>query len=146
MTRADAFVNLTYAVTLLAPLIAFLSFRIRRRETHRKVQATLVTVCWLAVLVLEARIRIEGGSGSFIAQAPADLHAWAKRLLLIHISGAVLTYLVWTGLAVTSWRRFGTRLPGTFSRTHRRLGWVVFGGLCFTAASATGMYALAFVA
>jgi hypothetical protein len=33
-------------------------------------------------------------------------------------------------------------LPGSFSRRHRQLGTAVFGGLCFTAASATGIFAL----
>ncbi len=143
MPRADAFVNFTYAVTLLAPCVAFYSFRLRR-EVHRKVQVGLVALCWLAVLVLETRIRLEGGSGSFIAQAPAGVQSTARALLLIHIGGAVLTYAVWTGLAVVSWRRFGGVLPGAFSKRHRLLGWCVFGGLCFTAASASGMYWLTF--
>jgi hypothetical protein len=57
----------------------------------------------------------------------------------------VATYGLWTGLTVASWRRFGTRLPGGFSRRHRRLGTLVFGGLCATAASATAVFMLAFV-
>lgn len=36
--------------------------------------------------------------------------------------------------------RGGGTLPGAFSRRHKRVGWVVLGGLGFTAASATGMY------
>ncbi|MBL8952015.1 MAG: hypothetical protein JNK82_14625 [Myxococcaceae bacterium] len=144
MTRADTFVNFTYAMTLLAPVVAFVSFRLPR-DVHRKVQVGLVTLCWLAVLVLEVRIRLEGGSGSFIAQAPTHLHGLARTLLRVHIGGAVLTYAVWSWLAVASWRRFRSALPGPFSRRHRLLGWSVFGGLCFTAASATGMYVLTFV-
>lgn len=144
MTRADAFVNFTFAVSLLAPCVAFYSFRLPR-EIHRKVQVALLCIAWLAVLVLETRIRLEGGSGSFISQAPVELQPWARRLLMIHISGAVLSYALWTGLAVVSWRRFRTKLPGPFSPRHRLLGRVVFAGLCFDAASATGMYALAFV-
>jgi hypothetical protein len=95
--------------------------------------------------VLETRIRLEGGSGSFIAQAAPELQPWARRLLAIHITGAVLSYGLWTGLAIASWRRFSKVLPGPFSPRHRRLGWLVFGGLCFDAVSATGMYVLAFV-
>lgn len=148
MTRADAFVNFTYLTTLIAPIAAFASFRLaraRRHPVHRNLQLFLVGLCWVAVLVLETRIRLEGGSGSFIAQAPTALQRWARSLLLIHIGGAVITYLLWSGLAVVSFRRFRTRLPGDFSRLHRRLGLSVFAGLCFTAVSATGMYVLAFV-
>nr|UXE44841.1 hypothetical protein Hi04_10k_c3807_00006 [uncultured bacterium] len=149
MTRADAFVNFTYAVTLLAPLGALYSFRLaraRRHTHHRALQLGLVTLCWLAVLLLEARIRLAGGSGSFLRQAPEALQPWGRGLLLVHITFAVATYALWTGLAVISFRRFTTQLPGRFSRLHRTLGRVAFGGLCFTALSATGMYLIAFVA
>lgn len=145
MTRADAFVNFTFAVSLLAPAIAFVSFRLPR-DVHRKVQIALLCLAWAAVLVLETRIRLEGGSGSFISHAPVDLQPWARRLLMIHITGAVLSYALWSWLAVASWRRWQKELPGSFAPRHRRLGKVVFYGLCFDAASATGMYVLAFVA
>jgi len=74
-----------------------------------------------------------------------DLIAWVREPAAIHITVAVATYALWSWLAAVSWRRFGARLPGSFSRRHRQLGTVVFGGLCFTAASATGIFALAFV-
>jgi hypothetical protein len=66
-------------------------------------------------------------------------------LLAIHIVVAVATYALWTWLVVTSRRRFPIELPGRFSRRHRQLGTLVFGGLCFTAASATAVFTLAFV-
>lgn len=147
--RIDPVVTATYAVTMLAPLVVYASLRAVRRgshDAHRLTQAVLLAVSWLAVLALELRIRFAGGSGSFVAEAAPSLQAWARALLLVHISGAVLTYAVWTWLAVASWRRYGAQLPGSFSRRHRRMGLAVFGGLCFTAASATGIYALVFVA
>jgi hypothetical protein len=146
--RVDLVVTLTYLVTLAAPFAAAATFRLARagdHDRHRWFQLRLLALCWLAVLVLEARIRTAGGSGAFLAQAPADVRAWAYRLLIVHISVAVATYLLWTGLAIVSSRRFRTRLPGGFSRTHKRLGTLVFAGLAFTAASATGMYALTFL-
>jgi hypothetical protein len=146
--RIDPVVTATYAVTLAAPIAAYASFRLARaldHDRHRLVQAVLVVMCWLAVLSLEVRIRFAGGSGALIAHAPPDLFAWARGLLSLHIAIAVATYGLWTWLAVTSWRRHGTRLPGSFSRRHRALGTAVFGGLCFTAASATGVFMFAFV-
>ncbi len=145
MTRADAFVNFTFAVSLLAPVVAFWSLRLPK-DTHRKVQLGLLITAWVAVLVLETKIRLQGGSGSFIAAAPVEVQRLARVVLAVHITGAVLSYAVWTGLVVVSWRRFQSKLPGVFSRTHRRLGWVVFGGLCFDAVTATAMYVLVFVA
>jgi putative membrane protein len=85
-------------------------------------------------------------TGAFIATAPEELRGWRHRRLLVHVMVAVLTYVVGTWLAVVSWPRAGDRLPGKFSRRHRRYGTLVFAGLWFTAVSATGMYVLAFVA
>jgi len=148
MNRIDAIVTATYVVTVVAPFASLASVRLARRgahDAHRLAQATLLVVCWIAVLALELRIRFAGGSGAFLAQASAPVQTWAGRLLIVHIGVAVATYVTWTWLALASWRRFGAQLPGSFSRRHRRLGWLVLGGLGFTAASATGMYALVFV-
>lgn len=147
-SRADLLSNVAYLATLLAPVISLLSYRLARRrqfDTHRRVQVGLLLFCWAAVLGLELDIRLSGGSGSVIAQALPAYQLVARRLLLVHISAAVATYLLWSVLAVLSHRRFRRQLPGPFSRLHRRLGWSVFGGLLFTAVSATGMYVLTFV-
>jgi putative membrane protein len=147
--RIDAVVTATYVVTLAAPLACYASIRLareRRHDPHRLVQAVVLATCWIAVLALELRIRFAGGSGAFLELAHPALAATARTLLGVHISVAVATYLVWTWLATASWRRHTVTLPGSFSRTHRALGMAVFGGLCFTAASATGMYVLVFVA
>jgi putative membrane protein len=148
MFRADAVVTATYLVTLSAPVVVYASLRYVRaghHDTHRLIQAVHLLVCWMAVLALEVRIRLAGGSGALLETTPPSLHGWASRLLAVHISVAVATYALWTWLAIASWRRYGAELPGSFSRRHRRYGTLVFGGLCFTAASATGMFALAFV-
>jgi hypothetical protein len=148
MLRLDPVATATYVVTLAAPLAAHASIRLARardHDRHRLIQAVLVAMCWISVVALELRIRIGGGSGVLVGRAPVELIGWAHRLLAVHISAAVATYALWTWLAVVSWRRHPGQLPGPFSRRHRRLGLAVFGGLCFTAASATGMFALAFV-
>ncbi len=144
----DPVVTAAYAVTLAAPVAAYASIRlarIRDHDRHRLIQGVLVVICWLAVLGIELRIRLAGGSGAFVERAPEELVGWARRLLSLHIAVAVATYGLWTWLAVTSWRRYEIQLPGRFSRRHRQLGTLVFGGLCFTAASATGIFMLAFV-
>ncbi len=146
--RADFIANFTYSVTLAAPVISWLAIRQAKAKNfkrHRALQAGLLTLCWVAVLALEVKIRLSGGSGSLVASASEQFRPLARGLLGVHISGAVLTYLLWTWLVVVSWKRFGTRLPGNFSQWHRRLGLTVFGGLCFTALSATGMYFFTFV-
>ena len=146
--RADAVVTATYLVTLAAPIAAYASFRHAHRgdhDRHRLMQGVLVGICWIAVLALEIRIRLAGGSGAMIEGAPDAARVWAQRLLIVHVGVAIATYIAWTWLAIASWRRYERRLPGSFSRRHRLFGTLVFAGLCFTAGSATGMYVLTFV-
>ena len=149
MPRFDAVVTASYLVTLTAPCIVYTSIRLVRRgrlDTHRLIQSVHLLMCWLAVLALELRIRFGGGSGMFVERAPPELQALARQVLVAHIAIAVATYVTWSWLAIASRRRFGELLPGSFSARHRRLGTLVFGGLCFTAASATAMFVLVFVA
>jgi putative membrane protein len=148
-SRASLIVDLTFAVTLLAPVITLVSMyfaKHRAHELHKRVQIGLLVVCILAVLALEVEIRLAGGSGVFLSQSSAGQAALARAFLGTHISGAVITYGVWIYLAVASTRRYPNILPGTFSRRHKRIGKVIFAGLCFTAVTAIGMYFLAFVA
>jgi hypothetical protein len=146
--RLDPVVTATYLITMAAPVVAYSAIRLarlREHDRHRLIQSVLLVVCWVAVLSLEFRIRLGGGPGMFVDRANPGMVEWAHRLLNIHIAGAVATYLVWTWLVVASWRRYEAALPGTFSRRHRQLGTAVFGGMCFTAASASGIFAMVFV-
>ena len=146
--RADWIANVTYLTSLGAPAVMWLALGQARQksfEVHRRTQVALLGWCWAAVLLLEVKIRMSGGSGSLVAVASEAWRPWARALLGAHITGAVVTYLLWTWLAVASWRRYPAALPGPFSERHRRLGRLVFGGLCFTALSATGMYFFTFV-
>lgn len=148
-TRADLVVDLTFLATLMAPVVCWVSFRLtraRRHDVHRRIQTGLLVACFSSVIAFEVRIRLGGGSGTLLAGAPESVRGLAHTLLAVHITGAVVTYVAWLVLLVVSRRRYRSTLPGRFSRWHKRTGWTVFGGLCFTAASAIGMYVLAFVA
>ena len=148
-TRADAIVNCVYLVTLMAPLVAFLSLRLVRKgqyDAHKRVQIVLLIVCVLAVGALETRIRLAGGSGSLLEGSPYAGSGLMRTVATIHIVGAVLTYAVWCVQVLASYRLHRSKLPGAFSPRHKIIGWVVIGGLCFTAFSATAVYTLAFVA
>jgi hypothetical protein len=147
-TRADLLIVLVYALQLAAPFVVTWSFRRARHRAyarHRQLQVGLLAVCAAAVLALEAHIRLAGGSGALVAGSALAGTPWFRVVFAIHVTGAVLTYAVWAGLAVVSHRRFQRELPGAFSARHRALGKAVFGGLCFTAASATAMFVVGFV-
>jgi len=147
-TRADPVVNLAYLVTLAAPFAAFLSLRLIRigkHNLHRRAQIALLTVCILAVIALEVRIRVAGGAEVLVSSsvyAGSRLLTWVAA---VHIIGAVITYLLWIGLVLVSNRSYRSSLPGSFSRIHRTGGWLIIGGLSFTTVSATLVYFLAFM-
>lgn len=146
--RANMAVNFAYAVTLIAPPLSWTAIRLARRASynaHRILQLSLLSLCIIGVLVLETHIRIVGGSGVLIRQARLQNPALARGILYVHIAVAMVTYSIWCYLAAASWRRYRSALPGTFSRRHRQLGWLVFVGLCFTAVSASIVYWLAFI-
>lgn len=148
-TRADTIVNFAYLVTLIAPFAAFFSLRLVRKgqhDMHKRIQIALITVCVMAVCALEIRIRLAGGPAQLIKESPYAGAGLMRAVATIHIVGAVLTYLIWCWLVFTSYRLHRSKLPGAFSRKHKITGWVVIGGLCFTALSATAVYTLAFIA
>jgi hypothetical protein len=146
--RAPFAADFALLVTLLAPFLTLLSIslvRRRRYHLHRAIQSGLIVACIAAVLGLELTIRFAGGSGAFVAQADERWRSLAALLLTPHIIVAILTYVLWTWLAIRSRRGFRDDLPGRFSRLHRPLGWCVFSGLTFVAVTAVGIYATVFV-
>jgi hypothetical protein len=148
-TRAYLIVDFAYLVTLMAPLIAFFSLRLVRigkQDAHKRVQTLLLTLAVLAVGALEIQIRLVGGSATLTQGSPYAGSGLMRYTAAVHIFGAVMTYVVWLWLVITSRRLHRSALPGTFSRRHKTMGWVVIGGLCFTTVSASAVYFLAFVA
>lgn len=148
-SRADLVVNGCFFVTLVAAPVATYTVRIARQgrhELHRRIQTLLLSVCYIAVLALEIRIRVAGGSGGLMQGSAYAGSALLRTVAAAHILGAIGTYAIWGWLLFASRRRYQTALPGTFSRTHKRLGWTVMLGLWFTALSATAVYWMVFVA
>lgn len=145
-TRADLFLDVVLVITLATPFVMWWSLRFTRRgrwRTHRAIQLVWLVVCFTTVIAFETKLRLAGGSGSFIASSPYA-GPGLKALLLTHMSGAILTYLAWLVLAVLSLRRAARTLPGTFSRTHRRAGYAIFAGGIFNAVTAVFMYVFTF--
>jgi putative membrane protein len=148
-TRAYFIVDFAYLVTLMAPLVAFFSLRLVRKgqhNAHKLIQTLLLTLAVLAVGALEIQIRIVGGADALTQDSPYAGSGLMRYTAAIHIFGAVMTYVVWVWLVIISRRLHRSALPGTFSRRHKTMGWIVICGLCFTTVSASAVYFLAFVA
>lgn len=128
-------------LSTLAPFISLYAISLIKKrdyQAHIKFQKRLFWICVIAVIILEIQIRVSGGSGSLIANSEYANTPFFKSILIAHIIGAVLTYIVW-GFSIfisnKKWKKKNA-LTGDFSITHRRLGYFTIAGLIYTATSA----------
>lgn len=137
------------ALSVVAPFVSLYAVSFIKKgdfETHAKIQKLLFWVCVTGVVILEVQIRVAGGSGSLVANSEYTGTVFFKAILVAHIIGAVLTYVVWAATVFLSGKKWKSReaLPGAFSATHRRLGYFTIAGLFYTAITALVVCALAF--
>ena len=147
-SRADLLVDLSLILFIVLPVLVSGAIRLARAQQyrrHRDAQSALLVVMTLAVGLLEADIRLQGGTGALAAHAAHASATGARVLLLVHIAIAALTWSLWVYLVVRSRRGFRADLPGTFGPTHKRLGQRVVLGLVATAGTGTVLYILAYV-
>lgn len=147
-TRADLLTDLITVGYGVIPLILYLSARrarAGRHRLHRNVQCGCLAALTVILILFEVNIRMRGGSQAlFLTSSFADTPL-LRFTLLGHLAIAVSTYLIWCGLTFVSLRRFGSRLPGGFSDTHRRLGLLVIAGNVATAITGVLLYVIGFV-
>lgn len=137
-------------VTLASPFLVLYAIALVRKKEyylHLKIQKITFYFCLLSVIVLEMQIRLLGGSGSLSAHSPYVHQHFYHVILAAHITGAVLTYLFWIVLIyLSNWKyKRKKTLPGKFTKIHRPLGYILFGGLIYTAVSALIVFTLTFV-
>jgi hypothetical protein len=136
-------------LSILAPFISIYAVSFIKKKdykTHIKIQKRLFWTCVIAVIILEVQIRLSGGSGSLVSNSEYTNTSFFKSLLIAHIIGAALTYLIWGVTIFTSNKKWKKRktLPGIFSITHKRLGYFTIAGLFYTTITALMVCTLAF--
>lgn len=132
-------------ITLFSPFGVYYGVRLAQKKdfkSHRKVQNIIFMVCVLGVLALEGLINSAGGSGSIASESGYYHTKFFKYTLFSHIIVAVLSYLIWTLLIIVSNLTFQKRLPGKFSNLHKKTGYIIFGGLIYTALTAFIVYVM----
>lgn len=136
-------------LSFIAPFVSLYAVSLikkRDHQGHARIQRGLFAVCVLGVVILELHIRFSGGSGSLISNGTYTSAPYFMPLLIAHIIGAVLTYVVWAVQIVVSGRKMKVAggLPGSFSSTHRALGYGTIAGMFYTAITALAVCTLAF--
>ena len=148
MTLGYAIIYGMLALSLAAPFVALYGAKqIRNGNMNAlmKIQKGLFFTCVGGVILLELLIRISGGSGSLVQDSPYK-HTWYfKPILIAHIIGAVLTYIVWAYTIFKTNKNFKKKeIPGQFSAVHRKLGYFIIFGLFYTGITAFIVCTLAF--
>src|SRR5207244_1620398 len=111
----------------------------------------MASVLLIAVLSFELDIRINGWQARAAASPYFDTaNKWscpAGLSLMVHLSFAVPTLLLWIVVVARAVRRFSSPpQPGPHSRWHAHWGWVAALGMVMTAATGWVFYWMAFVA
>ncbi len=130
-------------LTIFSPFGVYYGINLSKKKdyhSHKKTQNIIFYLCVIGVLALEGLIRYSGGSGSLAAKSDYYETSFFTFTLISHIFVAVLTYLLWTVLIILSNRKFKKSLPGKLSIVHKRLGYIILGGLIYTALTALIIY------
>ena len=144
------FLAMFVVVPLLATSVYLVRYR-RQYALHKKLQLTMAFVLLAAVLLFELDIRFNGWEQRAEPSPFFDAHnKWgcpAGISLIVHLSFAVPTLLLWIVVVVRALRNFSRPpTPGAHSRWHSRWGTVAAGGMVLTAVTGWFFYWLAFVA
>src|SRR5436189_1738808 len=123
------FIAMFVIVPLLAASIYLVKYR-RQYPLHKKLQLTMATVLLVAVLLFELDIRINGWEQRAEPSPYFDpVHKWtcpAGLALIVHLSFAVPTLVLWTIVVIQALRKFSRPpLPGLHSQWHAR--WATIG-------------------
>lgn len=135
--------------SILLPFIILYAVSLAKKKdytTHIKIQKRLFWACIIGVVLLEVIIRISGGSGSLVANGTYANAPFFKPIMIAHIIGAVLTYLIWALQLFMASRKIkptGT-LPASFLAIHKSLGYATIAGLFYTAITALMVCTFAF--
>jgi putative membrane protein len=144
------FVAMFVVVPVLAASIYLVKY-VRRYALHKKLQLVMAGVLLVAVLLFEVDIRINGweqrAAPSPFFDAANKWNCPAGLSLIVHLSFAVPTLVLWVAVVVGALRNFSRPpTPGAHSRWHSRWGMIAAVGMLLTALTGWVFYWLAFVA
>jgi len=142
------------AMFVVVPLLTASVFLVKARgryQLHKTLQLVMASVLLTAVLLFELDMRVNGWEQRAEPSPYFDgTNKWtcpAGISLIVHLSFAVPTLLLWIYVVVQALRNFSRPPgPGPHSRAHARTGWLAAGGMAMTAVTGWIFYWLAFVA
>ncbi len=143
------------AMFAIVPLLLLSVFLVRKRHQyslHKRLQLAMATVLLVAVGLFEVDMQLftrweSLAEGSRFFDPANKWGSPAGRSLLVHLSFAIPTLVLWIVVVAAALRRFpNPPHPGSHSLWHARLGWLATIGMVLTAVTGWSFYYLAFVA
>ncbi len=142
------------AMFVVVPVLLTSIFLVKARRQfalHKRLQIVTASVLLVAVLLFELDIRLNGWEHRAEPSPYFDTaNKWgcpAGVSLIVHLSFAVPTLLLWVVVVVQALRNFSRPpLPDPHSRWHARWGWLAALGMVLTAVTGWVFYWLAFMA
>jgi len=140
-----------FAVVPLLLISVYLVKYQRRYALHKQLQLAMASVLLVAVLLFEIDIRVNGWESraepSPYFDAANKFTCPAGISMVVHLSFAVPTLVLWVVVVVQALRKFSNPpAPGAHSRWHARYGMLAAAGMVMTAVTGWLFYWLAFVA
>jgi putative membrane protein len=154
-TRGSLMLDIVFlAMFVVVPLLAASIYLVKARgryQLHKRLQLIMAGVLLAAVLLFEIDMRVTGWEQRAEPSPYFDAaNKWscpAGVSLLVHLSFAVPTLLLWIYVVTQALRKFSRPpAPGPHSAAHVRTGWLAAGGMALTAVTGWIFYWLAFVA
>jgi hypothetical protein len=144
------FVALFVVLPVLAASIYFVKAR-RHYRLHKSLQLWMAGILFAAIVLFELDIRVNGweqrAAPSPYFDADNEWTCPAGVSLIVHLSFAIPTLLLWAYVVAQALRKFSRPPePGLHSRAHALLGWAASLGMLMTALTGWIFYWLAFVA
>lgn len=155
-SRASLMLDVVFlAMFAIVPLL-FVSIYIvrskRQYALHKWLQLAMASVLLVAVGLFEIDMQLftqweDLAIGSPYFNPANKWRSGAGISLLIHLSFAIPTLLLWIAVVIRALRNFSNPpQPGAHSRWHARYGWLAAIGMLLTAVTGWVFYYLAFVA
>jgi hypothetical protein len=154
-TRGSLMLDVVFlAMFVVVPILALSIYLVKfrgRYSWHKMLQLAMASVLLVTVVLFEIDMRLNDWTKRAIESPYFDpAHKWtcpAGVSLLIHLSFAVPTLLLWGLVVVRALRNFSQPpTPGPHSRWHARWGMTAAVGMLLTAATGWVFYWMAFVA
>lgn len=143
------------AMFLVVPALLVSVYLVRYRgkyELHKRLQLVLALVLLVAVVLFELDMRFFTDWEALAVGSPYfdPANKWGSPAgisLIVHLSCAVPTFVLWVAVVVQALRRFDRPArPGAHSKWHARYGMAAVCGMVLTGVTGWVFYWLAFVA